>query len=564
MGRFRFALTPDISPQRPSGSDAPQAEARSVFVAGTRAPTPQRKSGHEWPAAGSGRSFYRTMELKASTILGDLSVPIDALPTNGRRVELNSSACEWRPRGLATRDNYSSVVARRSARRLKPGATIKQGGLSMQFLKAAVAAGLVIATFTGNSLAQSKPSELKIGITTFLSGPASVFGVPAKAAAEMIAEDLNKKGGIGGVPVKLSFIDEGAGGEALVSNYRRVVQDEKVDATFASISSGSCTQLVPVAEDLKVMNFMWDCGAASILETKKYRYNFRTQANGTPEMLAVLLYLLKTKPDFKTIAVVNQDYAWGRESWEIFSTALKAMKPDVQVVAELFPKFGAPDYSTEVSRLLALRPDVVLTTSWGGDLDTLVRQAGQRGLLQQSTFVLGIGESSIQRLGKDLPEGLIVGARGDHWFLHPEKKNDAAFKAFNEAFKAKTGAWPIYPVYHMAQAFKALQTAYDKAIKSNGGNWPTREQVVDATAGIEFATGFGRPITLRPEDNQGLEAQLVGVTKSVPGYDFKLLDNMMIFDPKMITNPAGVRSVEWLKTLKPDFVKMDVPTFKAQ
>ena len=360
----------------------------------------------------------------------------------------------------------------------------------MQFLKTALAAAAATVMVAGPVLAQGKPAEIKIGITTFLSGPASVFGVPAKAAAEMIAEDLNKKGGIGGVPVKLSFVDEGAGGEALVSNYRRMVQDDKVDATFASISSGSCNQLVPVAEDLKVMNFMWDCGAASILETKKYRYNFRTQANGTPEMLAVLVYLLKVKPDFKTIAVVNQDYAWGRESWEIFSTALKAMKPDVQVVAELFPKFGAPDYSTEVSRLLALRPDVVLTTSWGGDLDTLVRQAGQRGLLQQSTFVLGIGESSIQRLGKDLPEGLIVGARGDHWFLHPEKKNDAAFKAFNEAFKAKTGAWPIYPVYHMAQAFSALQAAYDKAIKANGGNWPTREQVVDAAGGTEFATGL--------------------------------------------------------------------------
>jgi len=269
--------------------------------------------------------------------------------------------------------------------------------------------------------AQEKPAEIKIAIATFLSGPASVFGVPGKAAAEMIAEDLNKRGGIGGVPVKLTFIDEGAGGEALVSNYRRVVQDEKVDVTFAAISSGSCTQLVPLAEDLKVMNFMWDCGAASILEAKKYRYNFRTQANATPEMLAVLIYLLKTKPDFKTIAVVNQDYAWGRESWEILSTALKQMKPDVQIVAELFPKFGAPDFSTEVSRLLALHPDVVLTTSWGGDLDTLVRQAGQRGLLQQSAFVLGIGESSLQRLGKDLPEGLIVGARGDHWFLHPEK-----------------------------------------------------------------------------------------------------------------------------------------------
>ena len=422
-------------------------------------------------------------------------------------------------------------------------------------------AGLCWAALGLPAQAQDKPKDIKIGITTFLSGPAAVFGEPSKAAAEMIAESLNKKGGIGGVPVMLSFVDEGAGGEALVSNYRRLVQDEKVDATFASISSGSCNQLVPLAEDLKMMNFMWDCGAASILEAKKYRYNFRTQANATPEMLAVLVYLLKTKPNFKTIAVVNQDYAWGRESWEIFSTALKQMKPDVQVVAELFPKFGAPDYSTEVSRLMALRPDVVLTTSWGGDLDTLVRQAGQRGLLAQSTFVLGIGESSVQRLGKDLPEGLIIGARGDHWFLHPEMKGNAEFKAFNDAFKAKTGRWPIYPVYHMKQAFAALEGAYDKAIKANGGKWPTREQVVDAASGLEFV-GYGRPVRLRPEDNQGLEAQLVGVTKKADGFDHMVLDNMMIFDAATITTPAGKKSVDWLKTLGPDFVKMDVPIFK--
>jgi branched-chain amino acid transport system substrate-binding protein len=431
----------------------------------------------------------------------------------------------------------------------------------MKLVKMLGTAALAVTLLACPAAAQDKPKEIKIGIATFLSGPASVFGVPAKNAAEMIAEDLNKKGGIAGVPVALSFTDEGAGGEALVSNYRRMVQDEKVDVTFAAISSGSCLQIAPLAEDLKMMNFMWDCGASSILEARKYRYVFRSQANGTPEMLAVLIYLLKTKPDFKTIAVINQDYAWGRESWEIFSTALKVMKPDVKIVAELFPKFGAPDFSTEISRLLALKPDVVLTTSWGGDLDTLVRQAGQRGLLQQSAFVLGIGESSIQRLGKDLPEGLIVGARGDHWFLHPEMKGDPAFKAFNEAFKAKTGSWPIYPVYHMQQAFSALQGAYEKAIKANDGKWPTREQVIDAAEGLEFK-GWGRTVSLRPEDHQGLESQLVGTTKSAPGYDFKILDNMMIFEPKAITTPAGMKSVEWLKTLPPDFAKMSAPTFK--
>jgi branched-chain amino acid transport system substrate-binding protein len=53
------------------------------------------------------------------------------------------------------------------------------------------AAALAATLFAFPAQAQDKPKELKIGIATFLSGPASVFGVPAKAAAEMIAEDLN-------------------------------------------------------------------------------------------------------------------------------------------------------------------------------------------------------------------------------------------------------------------------------------------------------------------------------------------------------------------------------------
>ncbi len=190
---------------------------------------------------------------------------------------------------------------------------------------------------------------------------------------------------------------------------------------LASISSGNCNILAPVAEDLKVLNVMWDCGTEKMLETKRYKYVVRTQANATTEMVATVLYLLKMRPDFKTIAVVNQDYAWGRDSWEIFINTLKAFKPDVRVVAEMFPKLGASDFSTEISRLQALKPDVVLTTSWGGDLDTFVRQAGQRGLLKQgSTFVLPLLESSLERLGDAVPEGIIAGARGDHYWAHPE------------------------------------------------------------------------------------------------------------------------------------------------
>ncbi len=45
-----------------------------------------------------------------------------------------------------------------------------------------------------SAFAQQKPAELKIGITTFTSGPASVFGVPAKAAAELLIEEMNAAG----------------------------------------------------------------------------------------------------------------------------------------------------------------------------------------------------------------------------------------------------------------------------------------------------------------------------------------------------------------------------------
>jgi branched-chain amino acid transport system substrate-binding protein len=415
--------------------------------------------------------------------------------------------------------------------------------------------------YSGLSLAQQKPAELKLGITTFLSGPASVFGVPAKAAAEIMIDDLNAKGGIGGVKITPIFIDEGLGSDKLLSEYRRVVQDLDVRTMISAISSGNCNIVAPVAEDLKVLNIMWDCGTEKLLEEKKFRYVVRTQANATTEMVATVIYLLKTNPNFKTIAVVNQDYAWGRDSWEIFRNTLMALKPDVKVVGEFFPKFGASDFSTEVSRLSAIKPDVILSTSWGGDLDTFVRQSAQRGLFKQSTFVLPLAESSLERLGTTLPEGVIVGARGDHYFLHPETKDDAAHKQFIQKFKAKTDSYPIYSVYHMVQAFAGLKAGYDQAMKLNGGKWPSTEELADAMHTVEFK-GFGRSIKMRA-DGQGLEDQLLGVTKKSSKFPFQVMDQMMIIPADVTTTPVGQKSPEWVKAIKADILDMKIKSFPA-
>ena len=418
-----------------------------------------------------------------------------------------------------------------------------------------VKVALALAVGHGAALAQDKPAELKLGISTFTSGAASVFGVPAKAAAELLIEDMNTAGGIGGVKVTPIFIDEGIGGDKLLSEYRRLVQEQGVRTMFSAISSGNCNIVAPVAEDLKVLNVMWDCGTEKILEAKRYKYVVRTQANATTEMVATVLYLMKVKPDFKTVAVVNQDYAWGRDSWEIFLNTLKVFKPDVRVVAEMFPKLGASDFSTEISRLQALRPDVVLSTSWGGDLDTFVRQAGQRGLFKQGgTFVMPLIESSLERLGDAVPEGIIAGARGDHYWAHPETRDDPKHKDFVARFKAKTGAYPIYPTYHMAQALVGLKTGYEAAMKDNGGKWPSPEQVAESMRKMKFKA-FGREITMR-EDGQGLEAQLLGLTKRNPKYPFAVIDKMVLVPAELVTTPVGEQSPTWVKSINPSLAKV--------
>jgi branched-chain amino acid transport system substrate-binding protein len=419
-------------------------------------------------------------------------------------------------------------------------------------LGAAAASGSLLMAGAGAQAQVQKPAELKIGITTFLSGSASVFGVPARQAAELIFEEINKAGGIGGVPVRAIFVDEAPGTEHLVGEYRRLVQNEGVQVVFASISSGSCLACIPLSDELRKTTLLWDCGTQRALEEAQHPYAFRTQGYATPEVLAPLLYLLKHKPDFRTLAVINQDYAWGRDSWEIWKGAMDVLKPGVRVVAELFPRLGATDLSTEVTRLLAGRPDVIYSTSWGGDLVTLVRQAAERRLFDRSLFVLPVAEASMQILGRTMPAGHIIGTRGDHWNNLPKPKDPERLRRFVESYRSRYNEYPIYPCHHMAQAISALQAAYAKAIAAKGGAWPNDQELAAAFRGLTFDTPTSS-ITLR-EDGQGLEDQVVGISSFNDRFPFAVPKDMIRFPADMVSAPVGQKSTEWVKTLKPDIL----------
>jgi branched-chain amino acid transport system substrate-binding protein len=413
--------------------------------------------------------------------------------------------------------------------------------------------GTVLLPATLSAQPAAKPPEFKIGVTTFLSGPASVFGVPSRKACEMLVEQINAAGGVAGVPLRPFFVDEGPGTDHLVGEFRRLVQSEGVHAMLQSISSGSCLACTPLSRELQKLTILWDCGTQRIFEENRWEYAFRTQGYGTPEILAPLLYLLKTKPNFRTVAVINQDYAWGRDSWELWKSGMDALKPGVRVVAEMFPRFGSTDFSTEITRLLALRPDVVLSTSWGGELVTFVRQATERRLHERTTFVLPVAEASLPTLGRSMPEGHIIGTRGDHWNNHPSPANPELFNGLVNSYRQRYNEWPIYPVHHMAQALWALKAGVEKAVAAKGGGWPSDLEMANAFRGLSFPTPTST-ITLR-EDGQGLEDQIVGLSSFNDRFPFAVPKEMMLFPGAQVSAPVGQKSTDWLKTLTPAMIQ---------
>lgn len=423
----------------------------------------------------------------------------------------------------------------------------------MIHLKTFAAAAVALLALAMPATAQSdKPSEVGFGVFTFTSGPAAAYGMPGRNAAELVIEQINAAGGIGGVKIKPTYVDEGQGTEGVVAEFRRLAADQNNQVMVAALSSGNCLALAPVAEQLKMPTFMWNCDTHQLFLKDKYKYVFRTNSSTVPEFVASALYLLSVKPDVKRIAIINPDYAFGRDAAAIFTAAMKALKPDVEVVAELFPKLGSPSYNTEISRLVTAQPDVIFSNLWGADLENFVRQAAPRELFTRSKVILALGESILQRVGTLLPDGVIVGVIGDGWWLSPDSQKNPQTKEFVETYRKRFIEYPVFPAFKMANTINAVKVVYDKALAETKGKWPTRDDLVAAAKNLKTETLTGT-IELR-DDNDGLVDQVIGMTTKDPGHPFPIMGDMVRYQASLVTPPVGVDPLAWIAKLNPSIL----------
>jgi branched-chain amino acid transport system substrate-binding protein len=414
------------------------------------------------------------------------------------------------------------------------------------------AAGLaaISAMTLGASTALAKDA-ITIAVPSFLTGGAAgPFGIPAMNGAKMVTDAINAgklpapydSKGFGGATATVEPIDEGGGATKQVAEYRNLVEKRGVDAVVGYISSGNCQALAPIAEELKQFTIFATCGTPRIFEEAPRKYVFRTMGHATADNVAAAMYVKEKYPDLKGYTGINQNYAWGQDSWRDFDLTLKQIMPNSTASDKTqFPKIFAGQYGSEISAMSLDKADLIHTSFWGGDLEAFIFQGNARGLFKKKIGVFTVGGTAAYRLGKKLPDGLVLGARGPYGILVRDR-DSALNQWFVSTYKNLYGTYPSGPAYQYGQAILAAKIAYDKA-----GSDASDEALGDALRGITFES-FSTTVEMSlGGGHQAVTENGYGITKYDDENGENVVTDVKFYPGSCIMPPEGVNSVDWIK-----------------
>ena len=417
------------------------------------------------------------------------------------------------------------------------------------FARAAGLAAISAMTFgAGTALAKD---AITIAVPSFLTGGAAgPFGIPAMNGAKMVADAINAgklpapydSKGFGGATATVEPIDEGGGATKQVAEYRNLVEKRGVDVIVGYISSGNCQALAPIAEELKQFTIFATCGTPRIFEEAPRKYVFRTMGHATADNVAAAMYVKEKYPDLKGYTGINQNYAWGQDSWRDFDLTLKQIMPNSTASDKTqFPKIFAGQYGSEISAMSLDKADLIHTSFWGGDLEAFIFQGNARGLFKQKIGVFTVGGTAAYRLGKKLPDGLVLGARGPYGILVRDR-DSALNQWFVSTYKNLYGTYPSGPAYQYGQAILAAKIAYDKA-----GSDASDEALGDALRGITFES-FSTTVKMSlGGGHQAVTENGYGITKYDDENGENVVTDVKFYPGSCIMPPEGVNSVDWIK-----------------
>src|SRR3954453_12441589 len=129
------------------------------------------------------------------------------------------------------------------AKQYKPGNLARRGWSGTTVRAVATSAAVLLAV----AACGSKPSEsanssnskdpLVVGISLPLTGDFSQPGGEARKGYEIWADQVNADGGLLGRQVKLNIVDDASNQDTVVTDYTKLITEDKVDLLLGTFSS---------------------------------------------------------------------------------------------------------------------------------------------------------------------------------------------------------------------------------------------------------------------------------------------------------------------------------------
>lgn len=332
----------------------------------------------------------------------------------------------------------------------------KKHGLVFWLAYQLTASAAFVAGFTA---VHANADSLVLGVAGSLSGSNAAEGEHLRHGTEAAVEDLNKKGGLLGQQVELSFGDDAADPRQAVAVANQMV-NRNVIGVIGHLSSGASIPASSVyGESGMIMispsstNPVVTDGAAAKGYNTIFRVSGRDDVQGR-----VIGDFLAAKFAGKNIAIIHDKQAYGKGLADQAKKVLNAAGQTEVVFDSITP--GERDFSALVSKLKAAKVDAVLFGGYYAEGGLLIRQAREQGLTAQ--FVAGdaLNNTSFWEIAGSAANGTLFTFPPD-----PRKLPEA--QSVLQEFKAKGDPAEGYTLYAYA-AVQVFTCGVEKAKSISG------------------------------------------------------------------------------------------------
>ena len=335
---------------------------------------------------------------------------------------------------------------------------------------------------------------VKVGALLAVTGPASFLGAPEARTLQMLADEVNAKGGVAGKKIELIIKDTGASPEKAISFAKQLINEEKVLAIIGPSTSGETMAIKNLAEEGKTL--LLSCAAAEVIVQPVAKYVFKTPQKDSDAVLKIFQQMKKM--GIKRIGVLSSNTGFGKAGKE----QIEKLAPEQGfqiVMSEVYDK-AATDLTAEVTKLKAADVQALINWSIEPAQAIVIKNARQIGLTMPIFQSHGFGNVQYAKAAGAAAEGVMFPA-GRLVVVdtlpasHPQRAVLASYKKDYEAkFKEDVSTFGG----HAYDAMMLLVTA----MKTAGTD---REKVRSAIENMKGFVGTGGVFNFSPTDHNGLD-----------------------------------------------------------